>query len=74
MGGFYIWLKLKKKVPIDKIFAEALRRNVLLNPGNVYDYTENNAIRLSYAYANPDEMTHAVEILADIVSKYYTTR
>lgn len=69
-GGFYIWLKFKRRMPIDKIFAEALKRNVLLNPGNVYDYTENNAIRLSYAYANPDDMTRAVGILADIVSKY----
>lgn len=70
-GGFYIWLKFNKKVPIDKIFHEALQRGVLLNPGNVYDYIENHAIRISYAYADPCDMTKALEILASIVEKYY---
>lgn len=70
-GGFYIWLRFNKKVPIDKIFAESLKCGVLLNPGNVYDYIENNAIRISYAYADPEEMVKAIEILATIVEKYY---
>lgn len=70
-GGFYIWLRFNKKLPIDKIFAEALTRGVLFNPGNVYDYAENNAIRVSYAYASPEDMTKALEILAHIAGKYY---
>ena len=70
-GGFYIWLRFHKKVPIDKVFREALQRGVLLNPGNVYDYIENHAIRISYAYADPGDMTKALEILASIVEKYY---
>lgn len=70
-GGFYIWLRFNKKVPVDKVFHEALRRGVLLNPGNVYDYIENHAIRISYAYADPGDMTKALEILASIVEKYY---
>lgn len=70
-GGFYIWLSFNKKVPIDKVFADALKQNVLFNPGNVYDYTENHAIRISYAYADPEDMTEALEILASIIEKYY---
>lgn len=70
-GGFYIWLRFNKKVPIDKVFREALQRGVLLNPGNVYDYIENHAIRISYAYADLCDMTKALEILASIVEKYY---
>lgn len=70
-GGFYIWLKFNKKIPIDKLFSQALKAGVLFNPGNVYDYAENNAIRLSYAYASEQEMSKAIEIMADIVSKYY---
>lgn len=69
-GGFYIWLKFRFRLPMDKIFAEALKRGVLFNPGNVYDYNENHAIRISYAYADPDDLTRAVEILADIISRY----
>lgn len=69
-GGFYIWLRLNKKVPIDKVFHEALQHGLLLNPGNIYDYIENHAIRISYAYADPEDMTKAIEILASIVEKY----
>lgn len=69
-GGFYIWLRFRKRVPVDKVFAEALKAGILLNPGNVYDYTENNAIRLSYAYADPDDLAKALEILAAIIEKY----
>lgn len=70
-GGFYIWLKFNKKVPVDKIFRDALSQGILMNPGNVYDYIENNAVRISYAYADPEDMTRALEILAAIVYKYF---
>lgn len=69
-GGFYIWLKFNKKLPMDKIFSECLAKNVLFNPGNVYDYLENNAIRISYAYAEPKDMTRGLRILASIAEKY----
>ena len=55
---------------MDKIFYEALDRGVLFNPGNVYDYSENNAIRISYAWASPEELRTAVYILADIIRQY----
>lgn len=70
-GGFYIWLRFHKKLPMDKIFTKALEKGVLLNPGNVYDYTENNALRISYAYASPSEMEKALTVLASIVDKYF---
>ena len=59
-GGFYIWLRFDKRLPMDKIFTEALKAGILLNPGNVYDYAENHAIRLSYAYADPDDLARAL--------------
>ena len=52
------------------MFHEALQHGLLLNPGNIYDYIENHAIRISYAYADPEDMTKAIEILASIVEKY----
>ncbi len=69
-GGFYIWLRFNKRMPMDKIFNEALKAGILLNPGNVYDYAENHAIRLSYAYADPDDLTRALETLAAIIEKH----
>ena len=69
-GGFYIWLRFSRKLPMDKIFYEALDRGVLFNPGNVYDYRENNSIRISYAYADPEDIRTAVGVLGDIIKKY----
>ena len=69
-GGFYIWLRFAGKLPMDKIFYEALHRGVLFNPGNVYDYAENNAIRVSYAWAAPEELRQAIRILSEIIRKY----
>lgn len=70
-GGFYIWLRFDRKLPMDKIFSDALGSGVLLNPGNIYDYGENNAIRVSYAYAKPEEQKKALKILSGIAEKYY---
>ncbi len=55
---------------MDKIFTEALKAGILLNPGNVYDYAENHAIRLSYAYADPDDLARALTVLAEIIEKH----
>ena len=56
MGGFYIWLKLKKPVSTEGLFKKALKKNLLLNPGLVYDEVDNHALRLSYAYAELDQL------------------
>lgn len=49
-GGFYIYLAFNKKIDIDNLFKKALKEKILINPGNIYDYCENNAIRISYVY------------------------
>lgn len=69
LGGFYIWLRFKKKISMERLFKDALKANILLNPGNIYDYEENNAIRLSYAYADPQELEKALKNLGEILVK-----
>ena len=69
-GGFYIWLRLHCRVPMDKVFSKALEAGILLNPGNMYDYRENHAIRLSYAYAEPEKLNRALRTLSYIIEKY----
>ncbi|PKM70916.1 MAG: GntR family transcriptional regulator, partial [Firmicutes bacterium HGW-Firmicutes-17] len=32
-GGFYIWMRFNKKIPLLKLFEEAVKAGVLLNPG-----------------------------------------
>ena len=69
-GGLYIWLRVNSKISSDKLFQEALSKNILLNPGSVYDYKENKNIRLSYAYANKEDLAKGIAILGAIIKKY----
>lgn len=66
-GGFYIWLTLKGGIRMDRLFYEAAKAGILLNPGDVYDFDHNNSLRLSYAYASCEEFERAAGRLAEIV-------
>ncbi|RYL86853.1 PLP-dependent aminotransferase family protein [Sporolactobacillus sp. THM19-2] len=66
-GGFYIWLKLIPPVNPRLLFDLALKRGVLLNPGVLYDRSAKQYLRLSYAYASPEEMKKAIHVLRDII-------
>lgn len=68
-GGFFIWLRFKQPLLIDKLFKLSLENNILLNPGNMYDFYENNSLRLSYAYAEPDDLKKGIKILSEIAIK-----
>jgi Transcriptional regulators containing a DNA-binding HTH domain and an aminotransferase domain (MocR family) and their eukaryotic orthologs len=63
-GGFYIWLKLNKKIPVDQLFQHMLKEHILINPGNVYDAGRSQTIRLSYAYADKQDLASGIEKLA----------
>lgn len=66
-GGFYIWVRLKKNISIDRLFKEALKQNILLNPGNIYDFTQNQSLRISYAYENCDIFKKSMYQLSTII-------
>lgn len=67
MGGFYIWVTLQVKVPMDVLFRRAAREGLLLNPGDMYDFYPNRSLRISYSYASCDEFRDGVEKLAAII-------
>jgi GntR family transcriptional regulator of abcA and norABC len=69
-GGFYIWMRFNKKIPLQKLFEEAVKADVLLNPGDIYDYAPTNALRISYSYLNGQEFEEAVKRLSLIVKKW----
>lgn len=62
-GGFYIWLKYNKPIVTRELFLKVLKRNVLVNPGYIYDTEDSTHIRLSYAYASLDELKYGLMIL-----------
>ncbi|SFK37495.1 hypothetical protein [Succinivibrio dextrinosolvens] len=45
---------------MDVLFNEAIKEGILLNPGDIYDFKDNNSIRLSYAYITEKEFESGV--------------
>ncbi|MCL1631485.1 PLP-dependent aminotransferase family protein [Sporolactobacillus sp. CPB3-1] len=66
-GGFYIWLKVIPDIHAAALFQEALKQNVLLNPGILYDRDAGQYLRLSYSYASFDQMDEALRTLRRII-------
>lgn len=68
-GSFYVWLKLKNGVAVSKVFERALKDNILINPGSIYDFYQSQYIRLSYAYASMPQMKKGMVRLAKIIGQ-----
>lgn len=68
-GGFYIWLRLKKRMSLQTLFESALKRKLLLNPGYLYEEENSSNLRLSYAYASPEELEKGIALLAELVEE-----
>lgn len=68
-GSFYIWLRLTADVPADQLFQRMLEHQILINPGNVYDFAKNQSIRLSYSYAKEEELEYGIEMLAKTIRR-----
>lgn len=66
-GGFYIWLKLKKPISLNKLFELSYKRGVLINPGNVYDFSNNQNLRISYSYALLTDLEKGLKILSKLI-------
>lgn len=62
-GGFYIWLKFHEPIVDKEFFMKLLHRQVLINPGYIYDSQDHHHIRLSYAYASYQELREGLAIL-----------
>lgn len=69
-GGFYIWLTFKANTPIDRLFERAAREHILLNPGDIYDFTSSRSLRLSFSYTTSAEFEAAISRLAQLIRTY----
>ena len=72
-GGFYIWLRLNQPVAMPALFKAACARHILLNPGAIYDQQESQHLRLSYAYASPDQLRYGLQQLASLLQTMQKT-
>lgn len=68
IGGFYIWVKLKAKIDMIKLFHLCCDNNILINPGYIYDFSKNNAIRISYSYAEITELRLGLKKLSELIN------
>lgn len=65
-GGFYIWVTFLKPLAISALFEKALKKNILINPGTLYDKEAKQSIRLSYSYASRSALENGIRIVAEL--------
>lgn len=73
-GGFYIWLRLNKPLAQKNLFSKLIKQGVLINPGYIYDPKDMYHIRLSYAYASPEQLLRGLTILQHAVDTEAVTQ
>ncbi|WML32891.1 PLP-dependent aminotransferase family protein [Clostridium sp. OS1-26] len=66
-GGFYIWLKLKKQIAMEKLFYLCCDNGILINPGNVYDFSKNLNLRISYSYSSLYDLENGLKRLSQMI-------
>ena len=67
-GGFYIWLRFHKPIVNKALFLNLLNKNILINPGYIYDASDLHHIRLSYAYASLEKIKEGLNTLRALIS------
>ncbi|SDH67758.1 GntR family transcriptional regulator, regulator for abcA and norABC [Alteribacillus persepolensis] len=67
-GSFYIWIQFHSEVSVNRLYYKALQKNILLNPGTIYDKTAAQSLRLSFAYASYEEMEYGIKTLRELIS------
>lgn len=68
-GGFYIWVKLCKPIVNQNLFKQAIKENLLLNPGYIYEPNNNTHLRLSYSYASEEQLAYGIQTLSKIIRR-----
>lgn len=70
-GGLYIWLTLNKEIPQYKLFEQCYNKGLVINTGNLYDENDKRGIRLSFAYASPEDIEKGLQLLSKIIKKEF---
>lgn len=69
-GGYYVWIKLKGKPNMYKVFEAAYQEKILLYPGYIYESAQNFCLRISYSYATHKQLEKGLKKLAEIIGKF----
>lgn len=65
-GGFFIWIRFPQGVSMDALVPACRQRGVEISPGPIFyfDGRGTNEMRLSYSFANEDQIREGIAILA----------
>lgn len=66
-GGYYIWLELNTNISLKKLFDNALKKHILIHPGDIYHHSKKNHIRLSYSHASYEEILYSLKTLSKLI-------
>lgn len=71
-GGFFIWVTLPNGVSASAILPPARKRNVefLAGTGFYFHGSGDNAMRLSYSFANEDQIAEGIGILGELARQH----
>lgn len=67
VGSYYVWLKLNNSISMYKFFIKALKKKILIHPGDLYEFRSNRYIRISYSYASLSEIEYSIKTLSELV-------
>lgn len=70
-GGYQLWVELPESIDTRDLLPEAARAGVLFSPGTLFmpDARPSNALRLTVAAANEDEIARGVAALGEVVKR-----
>lgn len=66
-GGFYIWITFNNKINTEKLFQKAVENKLLINPGSIYGCSNKQSLRLSYAYADEEDIIKGLSLLSNLI-------
>jgi DNA-binding transcriptional MocR family regulator len=68
-GGFFVWLTLPEGASVARLLPTAREQNVEFLPGAAtYHHGEgDNQLRLSYSFADEEQIAKGIEILGNLV-------
>lgn len=68
-GSFYIWFKFSIPINIKTLFNEAIKENILIQPGEIYDSNYKNYLRFSYSYIDERDIDRSLKKLSNIIQR-----
>ena len=65
-GGFFIWVRFPEGVSMDALVPACRERGVEISPGPIFYFgcRGQNEMRLSYSFADDDQIREGIAILA----------